>query len=108
MMESRPRIEIVRVPSTERGNFRPLDGVQLRAAYSHVRIGTYCPEEESEPNLERGTPRRIAEVKPSHELTRKYKKSVATLPSIGFCIFYVRDTDPTFFDTSSFRFWERK
>ncbi|XP_034950368.1 uncharacterized protein [Chelonus insularis] len=47
-MESRPKIEIVRVSSIERANFRPLDGVQLRAAYSHLRIGTFCPEPEIE------------------------------------------------------------
>ncbi|XP_011496602.1 PREDICTED: uncharacterized protein LOC105361190 [Ceratosolen solmsi marchali] len=73
-MDSRPKIEIVRVPSTERGNFRPLDGVQLRAAYSHVRVGTYCTEPELENEHE--TPRRIDEVKPPHEQSRKYKKNL--------------------------------
>lgn len=66
---ARPKIEIVRVPSIERSNFRPLDGVQLRAAYSHVRIGTYCPEPEPELPV---TPRR--DVKPPIEQSRKYKK----------------------------------
>ncbi|OXU25732.1 hypothetical protein TSAR_012401 [Trichomalopsis sarcophagae] len=68
---ARPKIEIVRVPSIERSNFRPLDGVQLRAAYSHVRIGTYCPEPEPELPV---TPRR--DVKPPIEQSRKYKKNL--------------------------------
>ena len=50
-MDERPKIEVVRVSSTERRNFRPLDGVQLRAAYSHVRVGTYCPELETDMEL---------------------------------------------------------
>lgn len=74
----RPRIEIVRVPSIERTGFRPLDGVQLRAAYSHVRIGTYCPEPEPElMGLGAGSPRRPGhhgDVKPPIEQSRKYKK----------------------------------
>lgn len=59
--EVRPKIEIVRVSSIERSNFRPLDGVQLRATYSHVRVGTYCPEPEarlSKPPIEQ-QPRRF-------------------------------------------------
>ena len=64
-MDRRPKIEIVRVSSTERGNFRPLDGVQLRAAYSHVRIGTYCQEMEE---------KIVSENKPPMEQPRKYKK----------------------------------
>ncbi|XP_057328687.1 uncharacterized protein LOC130669686 isoform X1 [Microplitis mediator] len=66
-MENRPKIEIVRVSSTERGNFRPLDGVQLRAAYSHVRIGTYCPEPEIEMTSCENKP-------PSH--AKKFKKNL--------------------------------
>lgn len=71
-MENRPKIEIVRVSSTERGNFRPLDGVQLRAAFSHTRIGSYCPEPEIEMTSCENKP-------PSH--TKKFKKSV----SIFYC-----------------------
>ncbi|XP_043288737.1 disks large-associated protein 1 isoform X2 [Venturia canescens] len=44
MMDERPKIEVVRVSSFERQHFRPLDAVQLRAAYSHMRVGTYCPD----------------------------------------------------------------
>lgn len=62
--EVRPKIEIVRVSSIERGNFRPLDGVQLRATYSHVRVGTYCPEPEVKPT----------ESKPPIEQARRFKK----------------------------------
>ncbi|KAK2584811.1 hypothetical protein KPH14_007124 [Odynerus spinipes] len=64
--EGRPKIEIVRISSIERRNFRPLDGVQLRAAYSHVRVGIYCPEPETKPVL--------CESKPPIEHTRKFKK----------------------------------
>ncbi|XP_015608318.1 uncharacterized protein LOC107274080 isoform X2 [Cephus cinctus] len=67
-MELRPKIEVVRVSSIERDNFRPLDGVQLRAAYSHVRIGTYCPEPEVKAT--------VCENKPPIEQTRKYKKNL--------------------------------
>jgi hypothetical protein len=63
--EARPKIEIVRVSSIERSNFRPLDGVQLRATYTHVRVGTYCPEPEA------GRP---TENKPPIEQTRRFKK----------------------------------
>lgn len=66
--EARPKIEIVRVSSIERSNFRPLDGVQLRATYSHVRVGTYCPEPEA---AGAGGP---AESKPPVEQTRRFKK----------------------------------
>lgn len=66
--EARPKIEIVRVSSIERSNFRPLDGVQLRATYSHVRVGTYCPE----PEATAGKPQ--AENKPPVEQTRRFKK----------------------------------
>ncbi|XP_014212058.1 uncharacterized protein LOC106641967 [Copidosoma floridanum] len=74
---ARPRIEIVRVPSTERAGFRPLDGVQLRAAYSHVRVGTYCPEPQRPiAKPETGATRRT-ESKPPVELqARKYKKNL--------------------------------
>lgn len=64
-MEGRPKIEIVRVSSIERAKFRPLDGVQLRAAYSHVRIGMFCMEPEE---------KTVCENKPPIEQTRKYKK----------------------------------
>lgn len=65
--EARPKIEIVRVSSIERSNFRPLDGVQLRATYTHVRVGTYCPEPEA--------PSRPTENKPAVEQqTRRFKK----------------------------------
>ncbi|XP_032688595.1 uncharacterized protein LOC116852398 isoform X1 [Odontomachus brunneus] len=65
--EARPKIEIVRVSSIERSNFRPLDGVQLRATYSHVRVGTYCPEPEA----------RLAESKPPIEQqARRFKKNL--------------------------------
>lgn len=67
--EARPKIEIVRVSSIERSNFRPLDGVQLRATYSHVRVGTYCPEPET-------TSGATAENKPPIEQTRRFKKLV--------------------------------
>ncbi|EZA56234.1 hypothetical protein X777_02852 [Ooceraea biroi] len=66
--ETRPKIEIVRVSSIERSNFRPLDGVQLRATYSHVRVGTYCPEPEA-PAV-----KVQAENKPPIEQTRRFKK----------------------------------
>lgn len=65
--ETRPNIEIVRVSSIERSKFRPLDGVQLRAAYTHVRVGTYCPPEPE------ATGRPI-ESKPPIEQTRRFKK----------------------------------
>lgn len=67
--EARPKIEIVRVSSIERSNFRPLDGVQLRATYSHVRVGTYCPEPET-------TSGSTAENKPPIEQTRRFKKNL--------------------------------
>lgn len=65
--EARPKIEIVRVSSIERSSFRPLDGVQLRATYSHVRVGTYCPEPEVRP---------AAESKPPIEQARRFKKNL--------------------------------
>ncbi|KAL6434351.1 hypothetical protein ACFW04_006047 [Cataglyphis niger] len=67
--EARPKIEIVRVSSIERSNFRPLDGVQLRATYSHVRVGTYCPEPEAASGP-------TAENKPPIEQTRRFKKNL--------------------------------
>ncbi|KAG7189147.1 hypothetical protein KM043_008715 [Ampulex compressa] len=66
--DAKPKIEIVRVSSVERGNFRPLDGVQLRATYSHVRVGTYCPEPEVRLT--------VYDSKPPIEQTRKYKKNL--------------------------------
>jgi len=66
--EARPKIEIVRVSSIERSNFRPLDGVQLRATYSHVRVGTYCSEPEA------AADRLQTENRPPIELTRRFKK----------------------------------
>ncbi|XP_067211541.1 uncharacterized protein [Linepithema humile] len=65
--EARPKIEIVRVSSIERSNFRPLDGVQLRATYTHVRVGTYCPEPEAASRTEN---------KPPVEQTRRFKKNL--------------------------------
>ena len=82
--DTRPKIEIVRVPSIERGNIRPLDGVQLRAAYSHVRIGTYCPESPEPPAGDPAvmvTPKRLGHVKPPIEQSRKFKKSVLSFKS---------------------------
>ncbi|XP_044581752.1 uncharacterized protein LOC123263221 isoform X2 [Cotesia glomerata] len=72
-MENRPKIEIVRVSSTERGNFRPLDGVQLRAAFSHTRIGSYCPEPEIEMTSCENKP-------PSH--TKKFKKNLGPVSKL--------------------------
>lgn len=69
--EARPKIEIVRVSSIERGSFRPLDGVQLRATYSHVRVGTYCPEPEPETAAGRT---QAPENKPPVEQARRFKK----------------------------------
>ncbi|KAH0947785.1 hypothetical protein HN011_006898 [Eciton burchellii] len=69
--ETRPKIEIVRVSSIERSNFRPLDGVQLRATYSHVRVGTYCPEPEAAADR-----LQTAENRPPIELTRRFKKNL--------------------------------
>lgn len=68
--EARPKIEIVRVSSIERSNFRPLDGVQLRATYSHVRVGTYCPEPEAAVAVG------PIENKPPVEQTRRFKKNL--------------------------------
>lgn len=68
-IEARPKIEIVRVSSIERRNFRPLDGVQLRAAYSHVRVGIYCPESETTKPV-------VCDTKPPIEYTRKFKKNL--------------------------------
>jgi hypothetical protein len=41
---SRPKIEVVRLPSHERAKLRPLleGGVQLRAQFEHVRYGDYA------------------------------------------------------------------
>jgi len=69
--EARPKIEIVRVSSIERSHFRPLDGVQLRATYSHVRVGTYCPEPEAT-----GGPTENKPLVPI-EQTRRFKKWVS-------------------------------
>lgn len=65
-MENRPKIEIVRTSSIERGNYRPLDGVQLHAAFSHVRVGSYCLEPEVQPTM--------CETKPFVEQPKKFKK----------------------------------
>ncbi|XP_039309528.1 uncharacterized protein LOC105196174 isoform X2 [Solenopsis invicta] len=75
--EARPKIEIVRVSSIERSNFRPLDGVQLRATYSHVRVGTYCPEPEAAGGGGGGGgDGGPAENKPPIEQTRRFKKNL--------------------------------
>lgn len=63
-MEGRPKIEIVRVPSNERGNFRSLDGV--RNNYSHIRVGAYYPEPEVKVV--------VCDSKPPIEQSRKFKK----------------------------------
>lgn len=73
--ELRPKIEIVRVPSIERASFRPLDGVQIRATYSHVRVGTYCPEPEPPENQILLTPCKSQVGRPpTNELYKKHKK----------------------------------
>lgn len=64
IMEGRPKIGIVRVPSNERGNFRSLDGI--RSSYGHIRVGTYGPEPEVKVV--------VCDGKPPIEQTRKFKK----------------------------------
>ncbi|CAK9827252.1 hypothetical protein ANTRET_LOCUS4965 [Anthophora retusa] len=71
-MEPRPKIEIVRVPSNERGNFRSLDGV--RGGYSHIRVGTYCPEPEVKVV--------VCDSKPPIEQTRKFKRNLGPVSKL--------------------------
>lgn len=70
--EGRPKIEIVRVPSKERGNFRSLDGI--RGSYSHIRVGTYCPEPEVKVV--------VCDSKPPIEQTRKFKKNLGPVSKL--------------------------
>ncbi|CAL7950658.1 unnamed protein product [Xylocopa violacea] len=71
-MEARPKIEILRVPSNERGNFRSLDGV--RSSYGHIRVGTYCPEPEVKVV--------VCDSKPPIEQTRKFKKNLGPVSKL--------------------------
>ncbi|XP_017887071.1 uncharacterized protein LOC108629144 [Ceratina calcarata] len=71
-MEGRPKIEIVRVPANERGNVRSLDGV--RSSYSHIRVGTYCPEPEVKVV--------VCGSKPPIEQTRKFKKNLGPVSKL--------------------------
>ncbi|KZC07105.1 hypothetical protein WN55_08487 [Dufourea novaeangliae] len=71
-MEGRPKIEIIRVPSNERGNFRSLDGI--RGSYSHIRVGTYCPEPEVKVV--------VCESKPPIEQSRKFKKNLGPVSKL--------------------------
>ncbi|OAD61015.1 hypothetical protein WN48_01083 [Eufriesea mexicana] len=71
-MERRPKIEIVRVPSKERGNFRSLDGV--RGNYSHIRVGTFCPDPEVKVV--------VCDSKPPLEQTRKFKKNLGPVSKL--------------------------
>ncbi|XP_076241224.1 uncharacterized protein LOC143183550 [Calliopsis andreniformis] len=72
IMEGRPKIEIVRVPSNERNNFRSLDGV--RSSYSHIRVGTYCPEPEVKVV--------VCDSKPPIEQSRKFKKNLGPVSKL--------------------------
>lgn len=66
-MEGRSKIELVRVPSNERGgNFRSVDGG--RGSYNYVRVGTYYPEPEVKVV--------VCDSKPPIEQNRKFKKYV--------------------------------
>ncbi|XP_061939638.1 disks large-associated protein 4 isoform X13 [Apis cerana] len=71
-MEGRPKIEIVRVPSNERGNFRSLDGV--RNNYSHIRVGAYYPEPEVKVV--------VCDSKPPIEQSRKFKKHLGPVSKL--------------------------
>ncbi|XP_031840055.1 uncharacterized protein LOC116430282 isoform X2 [Nomia melanderi] len=71
-MEGRPKIEIVRVPSNERGNFRSLDGV--RSSYNHIRVGTYCPEPEVKVV--------VCDSKPPIEQSRKFKRNLGPVSKL--------------------------
>ncbi|XP_076284870.1 uncharacterized protein LOC143211262 isoform X2 [Lasioglossum baleicum] len=71
-MDGRPKIEVVRVPSNERGNFRSLDGV--RGSYSHIRVGTYRPEPEVKLV--------VCDSKPPIEQSRKFKRSLGPVSKL--------------------------
>ncbi|XP_076679268.1 uncharacterized protein LOC143374747 isoform X2 [Andrena cerasifolii] len=72
IMEGRPKIGIVRVPSNERSNFRPLDGI--RSSYGHIRVGTYGPEPEVKVV--------VCDGKPPIEQTRKFKKNLGPVSKL--------------------------
>ncbi|XP_003704181.1 uncharacterized protein LOC100879076 isoform X2 [Megachile rotundata] len=69
-MEGRPKIEIVRVPSSERANFRSLDGVRS----GHIRVGTCCPEPEVKMV--------VCDGKPPIEQTRKFKRNLGPVSKL--------------------------
>ncbi|XP_043515484.1 uncharacterized protein LOC122531532 [Frieseomelitta varia] len=71
-MEGRRKIEIVRVPSNERGNFRSVDGV--RNSYNYIRVGTYCPE----PDVKVV----VCDSKPPIEQNRKFKKHLGPVSKL--------------------------
>ncbi|XP_076180106.1 uncharacterized protein LOC143153127 [Ptiloglossa arizonensis] len=71
-MDGRPKIEIVRVPSNERGNFRSPDTV--RGGYSHVRVGAYCPEPEVRVV--------VCDSKPPIEQSRKCKRNLGPVSKL--------------------------
>ncbi|KAK9302117.1 hypothetical protein QLX08_005732 [Tetragonisca angustula] len=71
-MEGRRKIEIVRVPSNERGNFRSVDGV--RNSYNYIRVGTYCPEPEVKVV--------VCDSKPPIEQNRKFKKHLGPVSKL--------------------------
>ncbi|XP_034178014.1 uncharacterized protein LOC117603209 isoform X2 [Osmia lignaria lignaria] len=69
-MEGRPKIEIVRVPSNERANFRSLDGVRS----GHIRVGTCCPEPEVKMV--------VCDGKPPIEQSRKFKRNLGPVSKL--------------------------
>ncbi|CAD1472683.1 unnamed protein product, partial [Heterotrigona itama] len=72
-MEGRRKIEIVRVPSNERGNFRSaVDGV--RSSYNYIRVGTYCQEPEVKVV--------VCDSKPPIEQSRKFKKHLGPVSKL--------------------------
>ncbi|XP_068980620.1 uncharacterized protein [Bombus flavifrons] len=72
-MEGRSKIELVRVPSNERGgNFRSVDGG--RGSYNYVRVGTYCPEPEVKVV--------VCDSKPPIEQNRKFKKHLGPVSKL--------------------------
>ncbi|KAK1122437.1 hypothetical protein K0M31_009659 [Melipona bicolor] len=72
MEGNRRKIEIVRVPSNERGNFRSVDGV--RNSYNYIRVGTYCPEPEVKVV--------VCDSKPPIEQNRKFKKHLGPVSKL--------------------------
>ncbi|XP_033323404.2 uncharacterized protein LOC117218833 [Megalopta genalis] len=72
-MDGRPKIEVVRVPSNDRGNFRSVDGV--RGSYSHIRVGTYCPEPEVKLVVCDSKP-------PIEQQSRKFKRSLGPVSKL--------------------------